>query len=105
MDLHGPVNNAGIMAVKFETTVDGFESQFEVSCSQLLRGSCISPVISADCDPVNYLSHWLLTYLLLPPLQKAESLSGEGTVRVVNMTSIGHKMAPKRVGMDFDDIN
>ena len=30
IQLHGIVNNAGIMAVNFEMTVDNFESQFQV---------------------------------------------------------------------------
>jgi hypothetical protein len=38
MELHGPVNNAGIMAANIETTVDGFVSQFQVSCSNFCVG-------------------------------------------------------------------
>lgn len=33
--LHGLVNNAGIMATPFEKTVDGYESQFQVSSARL----------------------------------------------------------------------
>lgn len=44
--LHGLVNNAGIMALPFEESRDGWESQWQT----------------------NYISHWLLTHHLLPTL-------------------------------------
>ncbi|KAJ6098852.1 hypothetical protein N7467_000387 [Penicillium canescens] len=54
--LHGLVNNAGIMATPFTKTVDGYESQFQT----------------------NYLSHWLLTYYLLPTMVETANNSVRG---------------------------
>lgn len=80
--LHGLINNAGIMAVPFEMSKDGYESQWQT----------------------NYLSHWVLTYHLLPTLLSTAKVSEPGDVRIVNVTSMGHSMAPKG-GIDFSDIN
>ncbi|WP_416973381.1 oxidoreductase [Streptomyces sp. 4F14] len=60
------VNNAGVMAVPYGTTVDGFETQFGV----------------------NHLGHFALTGLLLPRLLEA----GPGA-RVVTVSSMMHAMA------------
>ncbi|KAH8815654.1 hypothetical protein F5884DRAFT_668042 [Xylogone sp. PMI_703] len=80
--LHGLINNAGIMAVPFEISKkDGYESQWQT----------------------NYLAHWLLTYHLLPLLLSTSKEEQEtGSVRLVDVTSMGHAMAK---GIDFDDIN
>jgi NAD(P)-dependent dehydrogenase (short-subunit alcohol dehydrogenase family) len=65
------INNAGIMAVPFEITEDGYEIQF---------GTC-------------HIGHALLTKLLMPTLLKtAEEPNSD--VRVVNLSSFGHQMAP-----------
>ncbi len=66
------INNAGIMIPPFELTQDGFESQFGV----------------------NYLSHFLLTRLLLPLLEKTEGS------RVVSLSSNAHKNGK----IHFDDL-
>jgi len=63
------INNAGIMFCPYALTEDGFESQF---------GS-------------NHLGHFLLTNLLLPNLKKVK-LS-----RVINVSSLGHALAPKTI--------
>ncbi len=63
--LHLLVNNAGVMATPHARTVDGFELQMAT----------------------NVLGHFTLTGLLLPQLVA----SGEG--RVVNVSSVGHRMA------------
>jgi len=85
--LLGLVNNAGIMAVPREISQDGYESQWQT----------------------NYLSHWLLTYLLLPLLLKTakeeEENGKKGVVRIVNVTSVGHTYFPPKIGIDFEDIN
>jgi len=81
--LHGLINNAGIMGVPFERTVDGYESQFQT----------------------NYLSHWLLTHHLLPLLLSTAKTTGSGTARVVNVTSDGHARMPPKEGIRFDDVN
>ncbi|KAF5683403.1 NAD(P)-binding protein [Fusarium circinatum] len=81
--LHGLVNNAGIMATPYEETVDQYEAQFQT----------------------NYLSHWLLTYSLLPILTQSARSTRPGTVRVVNVSSDGHLVFSPSVGIDFDDIN
>jgi NAD(P)-dependent dehydrogenase (short-subunit alcohol dehydrogenase family) len=82
--LHGLVNNAGIMATAFTITPDGYEEQWQV----------------------NYLSHYLLTSMLLPTLLATASAPGskDGDVRIVDVTSIGHNYSPK-AGIDFADIN
>ncbi|KAJ5611979.1 hypothetical protein N7510_005173 [Penicillium lagena] len=81
--LHGLVNNAGIMGVPYEVTTDGYESQFQT----------------------NYLSHWLLTYHLLPLLLSTARSTDPGGVRIINLTSDGHSLFPPKEGIKFDDIN
>ncbi|KAK6457526.1 uncharacterized protein RJT20DRAFT_24268 [Scheffersomyces xylosifermentans] len=70
--LHILINNAGLMAVPFEETKDGFEIQYQV----------------------NFVSHFLLTLLLLPAL---DAVAKEGKVepRVVNLSSFGHNFMYK----------
>ncbi|MQA87973.1 MAG: SDR family NAD(P)-dependent oxidoreductase [Streptosporangiales bacterium] len=58
------VNNAGVMALPYRTTVDGFETQFGV----------------------NYLGHFALTALLLPQLLRRPE------ARVVSVSSQMHRM-------------
>ncbi|KAF5000788.1 hypothetical protein FDECE_11124 [Fusarium decemcellulare] len=78
--LHGLVNNAGIMGVPFSMTEDGYEVQFQT----------------------NYLSHWLLTYHLLPLLQ-ATATTSPNVVRIVNVTSDGHARFPPKGGIAFEN--
>ncbi|KAK5999199.1 putative oxidoreductase [Cladobotryum mycophilum] len=81
--LHGLINNAGVMGVPFSKTADDYEIQFQT----------------------NYLSHWLLTFHLLPLLSSTAASSPEGTVRVVNVTSDGHAMLAPKTGINFDDLS
>ncbi|KAL2857215.1 retinol dehydrogenase [Aspergillus pseudoustus] len=82
-NLHLLVNNAGVMCVPYEETVDGFEMQIAV----------------------NYIGHFLFTKILLPTLYKTAATSSKGSVRIVNVSSDGHaKLAPKE-GIVFSDIN
>ncbi|KAG0651507.1 putative oxidoreductase [Hyphodiscus hymeniophilus] len=67
--LHGLILNAGIMAVPYEVTKDGFESQMQT----------------------NYLAHWLLTRELLPVLLATARSDGPGSARVVCVSSEGHR--------------
>ena len=67
------INNAGVMATPLRRTADGFESQIGT----------------------NHLGHFALTGLLLPALLRAER------PRVVNVSSVGHRMGPIRL----DDLN
>lgn len=53
----------------------------------------------------NYLSHWLLTHLLLPLLKKTAAAGKPGDVRIVNVTSDGHSRFPPKEGINFDDIS
>ena len=53
----------------------------------------------------NYLSHWLLTYLLLPLLTSTAQNASSGDVRIINVTSDGHSRYPPKEGIRFDDIN
>lgn len=66
------INNAGIITQKRQSTVDGFEYQFAV----------------------NYLSHFLLTQLLLDLLLKSSPS------RIINVSSHVHKDA----GINFSDL-
>lgn len=62
------MNNAGVMALPQEKTVDGFEMQLGT----------------------NHFGHFALTGLLLPILQKTAET--EGSSRVVNISSMAHRM-------------
>ncbi|KAG7198465.1 hypothetical protein KM043_005847 [Ampulex compressa] len=75
--IHLLINNAGIMFVPYNETKDGYEQQWGV----------------------NYLSHFLLTSLLLPQLRNG-SLNGECS-RVINVTSCAHVLG----SINFNDIN
>ncbi|KAH6633747.1 short-chain dehydrogenase [Boeremia exigua] len=75
--LHLLVNNAGIMAVPFSKTTDGFESQFGT----------------------NHLAHFLLFQLVKPAL--LASATPTYPSRVVSVTSTGHGLGPP----PFDDYN
>ena len=66
-DLHLLVNNAGVMFVPKQVTIDGFESHFQV----------------------NYLSHCLLTWSLLPVLIRSGQNCGQPS-RIVNVSSSCH---------------
>lgn len=65
------MNNAGIMAQHPWLTEDGYEAQFGV----------------------NHMGHFLFTKLLLPTLEKTAKQPG-ADVRIINLTSDGHKAAP-----------
>ena len=71
--LDGLVNNAGVMHTRKQKTVDGFELQFGV----------------------NYLSHFLLTELLIPKLKKSKDS------RIIHTSSVMHE----RTLVDLDDLN
>jgi NAD(P)-dependent dehydrogenase (short-subunit alcohol dehydrogenase family) len=51
------------------------------------------------------LSHWLLTYHLLPLLEATSSSTPPGQVRIVNVTSDGHARFTIKEGIRFDDPN
>ncbi|KAI7265097.1 NAD(P)-binding protein [Hortaea werneckii] len=72
------VNNAGIMATPYSKTNEGYEIQFGT----------------------NHMGHALFTKLLLPTLLKTAETPGSD-VRVVNLSSEGHNMAPNG-GILFD---
>ena len=65
------INNAGVMALPYSKTKEGYEIQFGT----------------------NHMGHSLLTKLLLPTLLRTAEESGSD-VRVVNVSSAGHQMAP-----------
>jgi NAD(P)-dependent dehydrogenase (short-subunit alcohol dehydrogenase family) len=71
--LHFLVENAGIMIPPFTKTEDGFESQFGV----------------------NYLSHFLLTNLLMPILKNTTE------ARIATTSSIAHESG----SIEFDNLN
>ena len=76
-EIHVLINNAGVMFCPYEETLDGFEQQWGV----------------------NYLSHFLLTALLLP-LLNAGGLPQQCS-RVVNISSCAHLLGK----INFGDIN
>ncbi|USW48233.1 Putative short-chain dehydrogenase/reductase SDR, NAD(P)-binding domain superfamily [Septoria linicola] len=65
------INNAGIMATPYSKTKEGYEIQFGT----------------------NHVGHALLTKLLLPTLLKTAEQPGSD-VRIVNVSSEGHMLAP-----------
>jgi NAD(P)-dependent dehydrogenase (short-subunit alcohol dehydrogenase family) len=80
--LHGLINNAGIMATPFEITEDGHEGQWQT----------------------NYLAHWIFTSFLLPLMLSSSKSLPPGSVRIVNVSSIGHTFAPTG-GINFADTS
>lgn len=76
LPLHLLINNAGIMMTPYTVTSDGFESQFHV----------------------NYLSHFLLTHLLLPKLKTTGS--ADQFARIINVSS--SSAFPGRI--DFENL-
>lgn len=82
LPLHALVNNGGIMAVpQRQVTEDGFELQFEV----------------------DYLSHFLLTALLLPRLEA--SGTSEDPARVISVSSAAHFVKSPLAFGDTSDLN
>jgi NAD(P)-dependent dehydrogenase (short-subunit alcohol dehydrogenase family) len=73
------VNNAGIMTPERSWTKEGIEAQF---------GS-------------NHIGHFLFTNLLSSLLLNSAKSSTGGATRVVNLTSLGHRLSPVR----FHDYN
>lgn len=73
--LHILLNNAGVILLRREETVDGIETTFAV----------------------NHLAYFLLTNLLLPRLQES------APARIVNVSSGAHAHAGGR--LDFDDLD
>lgn len=80
--LHALVNNAGIMATPFEMTKDGHEEQWQT----------------------NYLAHWIFTSYLLPLMLNTSKSVPPGSVRIVNVSSMGHTFAPTG-GINFTDTS
>lgn len=74
------MNNAGIMAVPPQLTVDGYEVQFGT----------------------NTLGHALLTRLLLPTMLKTAKFPGSDC-RIITLTSNSHNSAPEG-GIKFDHL-
>ncbi|KAL8644536.1 MAG: hypothetical protein Q9226_007713 [Calogaya cf. arnoldii] len=74
------MNNAGIMATPLAVTEEGYESQFGT----------------------NHMGHALFTKLLMPTLLKTAEEEGSD-VRIVNLSSEGHNLAPGPRGILFDE--
>ncbi|KAF2452202.1 NAD(P)-binding protein [Karstenula rhodostoma CBS 690.94] len=73
------INNAGFMTLKRQLTAEGIEAQFGA----------------------NHIGHFLLTNLLMPQLLTAAKANAPGVTRVINLTSLGHRLSPIR----FHDYN
>lgn len=80
--LHVLLNNAGILTQPYTLTEDGYEVQFGT----------------------NYMGHFLLTKLLTPVLIKTAETAPPNSVRVVNISSIGHNLA-LGYGIDLEDFH
>ncbi|CAG8764898.1 20364_t:CDS:2, partial [Dentiscutata erythropus] len=76
LPLHILVNNAGIMATPFATTIDGIQDQFGT----------------------NHIGHFVFTLLLLPTI-KASAPS-----RIVSVSGRAHERAPP-AGIEFEKLN
>ncbi|KAH9991995.1 hypothetical protein BJV74DRAFT_835662 [Russula compacta] len=76
--LHVLYNNGGVYAVIDKLTSQGFDMQFGT----------------------NVLGHFYFTTLLLPVLTATAKNSPPGSVRVVNVSSLGHNVAPPGVSND-----
>ncbi|MFC4504859.1 MULTISPECIES: oxidoreductase [Streptomyces] len=74
------LNNAGVMALPYGTTADGFETQFGV----------------------NHLGHFALTGLLLPALLGTPG-GGAGPARIVTVSSMAHLLGSIDLG-DLGDL-
>lgn len=73
------INNAAMMTLTLQYTAEGIEAQFGSS----------------------HVGHFLFTNLLLPLLLTSTKSSTAGSTRVVNLTSLGHRLSPIR----FHDYN
>lgn len=69
---------AGIMNAPFEQTEDNFESHFQI----------------------NYLSHFLLTNLLLPRMKETADTKGAGSCQIVNTSSLAQRSGH----INFDEL-
>ena len=74
-------NNAGVMALKDEATIDGYDVQMQT----------------------NHLSHFLLTMELMPLLEKTAEISGES--RVVNHSSVARMNPSKELKKEYLEKN
>ncbi len=72
------INNAGVMACPYGETSDGFEMQFGT----------------------NHIGHFLMTNLLMPAVLKGAE-NGDGSGRIVNLSSRGHH----RDHVHFEDVH
>ncbi|KAJ3114593.1 hypothetical protein HDU96_001895 [Phlyctochytrium bullatum] len=83
LPLHILMNNAGVMAISdFTLSADGIEMQMAA----------------------NHFGHFYLTKLLLPIIEKTSLTASDASVRIVNLSSIGHTLA-KPIGIDFENYN
>lgn len=66
------INNAGVMAMPYSKTAQGYEIQFGT----------------------NHMGHALLTKLLMPTLLQTAEQDAASDVRIINLSSAGHQLAP-----------
>lgn len=107
-ELHILLNNAGVASAPYSLTVDGYDVQWSVRLSFFFffLVFVISPVQVANVRTrfkANYMGHHLFTKLLLPTILRTATTS-EDQVRIINLSSEIHSMAPKS-GILFDNIN
>jgi NAD(P)-dependent dehydrogenase (short-subunit alcohol dehydrogenase family) len=119
--LHILINNAGVSLFSIpyfgtrlltEYYIDNVCTLFRnssrfrnpICCSYLLQ-ILLSHSSIAYTKQTNYLSHFLLTHLLLPTLLSAAATSPPGTIRIVNVSSSGHAQLAPKDGINLDDPN
>ncbi|KAF2469978.1 NAD(P)-binding protein [Lindgomyces ingoldianus] len=73
------INNAGLMTQTRQLTAENIEGQFGA----------------------NHIGHFLFTNLLMPLILAAAKINPPGATRIINLTSLGHRLSPIR----FHDVN
>lgn len=97
------VNNAGIMACPYELK-NGVEVQF-VSCFS--RASIQDAGLIISDVEWNHLGHFVLVDKLLPLMKQAAREHGNSStsVRIVNVSSMGHTFSPQPAFESIDAVN
>lgn len=84
--------HSGVYAVIDKVTSQGFDMQFGTNVLGMYETS--KNPIPAFSSQTTHIGHFYLTKLLLPLLSATAKNTPPGSVRVVNVSSIGHHMPP-----------
>lgn len=85
------MGRSGVYAVIDKLTSQGYDMQFGTNVLGMERHRNQSTAFS---DGVHFAGHFYFTKLLLPLLTVTAKNSPKGSVRVVNVSSIGHYVVP-----------